>query len=104
MITFKEFESKLHTDDVREFFKAIDVCVSEADALFRLIDTEGKGVIHLNQFMHCLLKLRGPAKSLDLTLLMIEADQNFNIIINELSGISQALDQVNPRLTAQDRT
>jgi hypothetical protein len=94
VITWKEFSGQLHSEEVKEFFKAIDVCVSEAEALFRLLDPNRTGSIHFTQFMHGILKLRGPAKSLDLTLLMHETDEMFNLLIDHMTAVEGKLNRI----------
>jgi len=93
-VTWKEFSSQLHSEEFRDFFKAIDVCSTEAEGLFALLDTAGKGTINFEQFMHGILHVRGPAKSLDLTLLMNETDQMFNKLQEHMSSVDGRLNRI----------
>merc|ERR1712151_485740 len=74
------FEKKLDTPQMQEFFKAIDVDQSEAKGLFRLLDLDDSGSVNAEEFLSGCLRLRGPAKALDLALL-----------IREVRGIEQSL-------------
>merc|ERR1719158_551327 len=94
LMTWKEFASQLHTEEFREFFKVMDVCASEAEGLFALLDTERKGAINFDQFMHGILKLRGPAKSLDLTLLMNETDQMYSRLSEHMKSVDHRLNRL----------
>mmetsp|Transcript_30059 Transcript_30059/g.89176 ORF Transcript_30059/g.89176 Transcript_30059/m.89176 type:complete len:451 (-) Transcript_30059:102-1454(-) len=71
-VTWKEFESRLDHPDMQEFFKSIDVDVSEAETVFHLMDMNEKGSLDVDQFMGGCLRLRGPAKAVDLAMLMHE--------------------------------
>lgn len=93
-ITWKEFEGQLHKEEFRDFFRAINVCVSEAEGLFALLDVEKKGAIEFEQFMHGILKLHGPAKSLDLTLLMNETDQIYSRLSEHMASVDGRLNQL----------
>merc|ERR1719364_90285 len=71
-MTWKTFQSQLDQPNMKAYFRAIDVDVSEAKGLFRLLDLDGSGFIDAEEFLSGCLRLRGPAKALDLALLMHE--------------------------------
>merc|ERR1711959_353091 len=71
-ISWDEFQRKLETPAMREYFKALDVDPSEAEGLFRLLDLDNSGSIDAEEFLNGCLRLHGPAKALDLALLMRE--------------------------------
>jgi len=62
---------------MREYFKAIDVDPSEAKGLFRLLDIDSSDALDAEEFLGGCLRLRGPAKALDVALLMHEV-KNLN--------------------------
>jgi len=75
-ITWEELQDNLSDPKLLAFFKDIDIDVSEAKGLFQLMDRDGSGCIDADEFMCGALRLRGPAKALDLQLVMLElADQ-----------------------------
>merc|ERR1719189_75596 len=71
-ISWEEFEAHLGSDRLMAFFKDIDLCMSEAKGLFMLLDSDGSGQIDMDEFLTGCLNLRGPARALDMQLLMRE--------------------------------
>lgn len=68
-VGWDEFSQMLHTKEMKEVFKQVDIDMSEAKALFRLLDMSGNGSIAIADFISGCNRLRGPAKSLELTIL-----------------------------------
>merc|ERR1711933_697878 len=87
---WEEFESKLDDRYMQEFFLAIDVDLREAKTVFKLIDVDGSGALDLEEFMNGCLRLRGPARALDLTMLVHE----FRRSCRRNVSISQQLESV----------
>merc|ERR1719189_2562779 len=71
-ISWEEFEAHLGEERLIAFFKDIDLCISEAKGLFMLLDSDGSGQIDMDEFLSGCLNLRGPARALDMQLLMRE--------------------------------
>merc|ERR1711988_480686 len=69
-MTWDSFVGQLNRPEMRAYFKAIDLDPSEARGLFRLLDMDDSGTIDAEEFSHGCLRLRGPAKALDLALVM----------------------------------
>jgi hypothetical protein len=67
-----DFQQHLDRPQMRAYFEAIDVDPSEAEGVFKLLDLNGNGSIDTDEFLSGCLRLRGPAKALDLALLMHE--------------------------------
>lgn len=76
-----QFLQKLHTPQMQEFLKGIDVDPSDAKGLFRLLDVDDSGVVEADEFLSGCLRLRGPAKALDAAL-----------IIQEVRGLQRSLE------------
>mmetsp|Transcript_73699 Transcript_73699/g.130098 ORF Transcript_73699/g.130098 Transcript_73699/m.130098 type:complete len:661 (+) Transcript_73699:83-2065(+) len=100
-ITWKVFAGKLVTKELRELFKAVDVDVADAESLFRLIDTDGNGTVSPDELMRGWIRLRGPAKALDLSLLIQETQRSAErqhrltfTLIQCLDWACQALDSL----------
>lgn len=70
-------EFKTHLDDKRvcAFFNALGIEVSQAEQLFHLLDKDGSHMLSPNEFLAGCMRLRGPAKSLDVNLLLHDARQ-----------------------------
>jgi voltage-gated sodium channel len=71
-MTWELFHSKLDSPQMQEFFKAIDVDRSEARGLFTLLDLDNSDTVSIEEFVNGCFRLRGPAKSLDLALVIQE--------------------------------
>lgn len=70
--SWADFQKHLDRPQMRAYFEAIDVDPSEAQGVFQLLDLNGNGSIDPDEFVSGCLRLRGPAKALDLALLMHE--------------------------------
>merc|ERR1711920_445297 len=71
-LSWQDFQGCLGRPQMREYFKAIDVHPSEARGVFQLLDLDSSGSIDAEEFLRGCLRLRGPAKALDLALLIHE--------------------------------
>merc|ERR1712050_800627 len=71
-MNWQMFEGLLDTPQMKEAFKAINVDPSEARGLFKLLDMDNSGVVNAEEFLCGCMKLRGPAKALDLAILSRE--------------------------------
>eukprot|EP00929_Paragymnodinium_shiwhaense_P109653 TRINITY_DN7613_c0_g1_i1.p1 TRINITY_DN7613_c0_g1~~TRINITY_DN7613_c0_g1_i1.p1 ORF type:complete len:628 (-),score=131.38 TRINITY_DN7613_c0_g1_i1:335-2128(-) len=90
-ITLEEFQSMLSVPEMVRLFKALNIDVSEARQLYRLLDTENVGVVDYNDFINGCLRLRGPAKSLELVLLMRDSAQMNAFTEKKLNTLSADL-------------
>jgi len=64
-ISWQEFKNQLENPDMGEYFKTIDLDMSEAEHLFELLDVHGVGSITSEEFVNGCLRMRGPAKAYD---------------------------------------
>eukprot|EP00933_Yihiella_yeosuensis_P033327 TRINITY_DN27057_c0_g1_i1.p1 TRINITY_DN27057_c0_g1~~TRINITY_DN27057_c0_g1_i1.p1 ORF type:complete len:831 (+),score=115.06 TRINITY_DN27057_c0_g1_i1:283-2775(+) len=71
-MSWDTFVDQLDRPEMRAYFKAMDLDPSEARGLFQLLDLDGSGTIDAQEFLNGCLRLRGPAKALDLHLVMRE--------------------------------
>merc|ERR1712032_1778116 len=72
-ITWNTFQSKLNHPGMRCIFEAVDLDLSEARNLFRLLDLDEVGAIRIDEIVHGCLRLRGVAKSIDVAALLHES-------------------------------
>merc|ERR1712151_182601 len=68
-ISFKEFQRQVHNPIFETYFKVIDLDPSEARGLFDLLDTDGDDEVEAQDFVMGCLRLRGPARAIDLATL-----------------------------------
>merc|ERR1712113_708414 len=73
-ITRDIFEMKAESGAMQDYFKQINVEVSQARQLFDLLDADGSGSVSSTEIIEGCLRLRGPAQSLDLCLLIRDVD------------------------------
>eukprot|EP00930_Biecheleria_cincta_P034132 TRINITY_DN23608_c0_g1_i2.p1 TRINITY_DN23608_c0_g1~~TRINITY_DN23608_c0_g1_i2.p1 ORF type:complete len:620 (+),score=123.57 TRINITY_DN23608_c0_g1_i2:31-1860(+) len=76
-VGWDDFQKHLNTMHMQELFKSIDLDPSEADCVFKLLDLDGSGELQFSEFLNGCLRLRGPAKALDVLLLLRETTQQF---------------------------
>jgi len=69
-ITWAEFERRIGENDksIDDYFKAVDLNRDEARNLFKLLDHDESGSLCADEFVHGCLRLKGPAKSVDLAM------------------------------------
>jgi len=66
------FQSKMHSPQMLEFFKGIDVDPSDAKSIFSLIDADESGSISVDEFLNGCVRLHGPSKALETAVLSHE--------------------------------
>lgn len=122
-ITLMEFEQVYSDEKVQAMFQTLDLNASDAWTLFKLLDHEGNGDINVEEFIAGCMRLRGPAKAMDIACVMDENRRITNTIsslkahTNELENLmllmasvlaedaqqaSQAKEQAKPSLPAGD--
>jgi len=69
-ITWDEFQSRLESPEMSEFFEALEISSTRADDLFQLIDRSQDGKLSLEELVAGGLMLQGPAKAIDVAALM----------------------------------
>jgi voltage-gated sodium channel len=85
VMTWQMFVRILDKPEMIDYFKSIDVDISEARGLFMLLDLNDSGTLDTEEFLNGCIRLRGIAKSLDLALLAKQVKQ-MNEKILELGG------------------
>jgi len=71
-ISWAKFEAMSRCPEMIEYFKVLNVEPSEAEDLFHLLDRDGGGMLDPAELVSGCLRLRGPAKCLDMCMLMRE--------------------------------
>ncbi|CAJ1384613.1 unnamed protein product, partial [Effrenium voratum] len=65
-ITFAMFEEKISTQEVRTYFETMGLNIWDAWSFFKLLDTDGGGMVEVEEFFMGCLRLRGAASAMDL--------------------------------------
>merc|ERR1719195_236596 len=74
-LSWDEFEDHLQNPKVAAFFASLELDVSQAHRLFQLLDTDGSNEVGIDEFLDGCLRLKGPAKSLDVNMLLYETEK-----------------------------
>jgi len=74
-LSWEEFEGYLSDPDVRAYFKTMELDVSQAKALWILLDTDETNALSIGEFVEGCMRLRGNARSLDVALLLYENEK-----------------------------
>eukprot|EP00927_Polykrikos_kofoidii_P044696 TRINITY_DN38594_c0_g1_i1.p1 TRINITY_DN38594_c0_g1~~TRINITY_DN38594_c0_g1_i1.p1 ORF type:complete len:644 (+),score=81.49 TRINITY_DN38594_c0_g1_i1:112-2043(+) len=96
-ITWLEFQDTLETEDMQEYFKSIDVDISEAKGLFDLLDADQSGSIDAVEFVSGCVRLTGPAKAFDIGLLLFEIRLFREDIFSDMLGLRYELEKIAAR-------
>eukprot|EP00440_Ansanella_granifera_P037803 gb/GFBE01041009.1/.p1 GENE.gb/GFBE01041009.1/~~gb/GFBE01041009.1/.p1 ORF type:complete len:321 (+),score=59.66 gb/GFBE01041009.1/:1-963(+) len=76
-ITYAEMQKHMEEPAVQAYFRNLDVDLSEANLLFDMLDVDGSGYIHFEEFLNGCIRLQGSAKSLDLLMVTRESRHSF---------------------------
>lgn len=96
-ISLTEFEQSMEDDIMKDFFKNIDVDVTEYKEVFHLLDIDGSGKVDAEELVNGCLRLSGAAKALDLALVI---RQN-NYVLKILKNLCKTVDPSRSFLTSR---
>ncbi|CAE7195024.1 unnamed protein product, partial [Symbiodinium pilosum] len=65
VITFKMFQDKINSVEVREYFQTLGLDVWDAWSFFKLLDKDSGGAVEIEEFLMGCLRLRGQATAMD---------------------------------------
>ncbi|CAE7517566.1 Cacna1i [Symbiodinium natans] len=65
VITFKMFQDKINSVEVREYFQTLGLDVWDAWSFFKLLDKDAGGAVEIEEFLMGCLRLRGQATAMD---------------------------------------
>jgi hypothetical protein len=99
-LRLEDFESKLDDKIMLEYFRAIDVDPSEAKGVFELLDLDGSGSVDADEFLSGCLRLRGPAKALELELVMNEVRAVHKEVLLFANSFDSLVNQARPSVSA----
>mmetsp|Transcript_63704 Transcript_63704/g.136946 ORF Transcript_63704/g.136946 Transcript_63704/m.136946 type:complete len:735 (-) Transcript_63704:51-2255(-) len=100
-LTWKEFDAHCSDERVKAFFTTLELDVSEAKGLFRLLDVESTGVINAEDFVNGCLKLKGQARALDVATLLYESKKASKKWQHMMRFLEAKLDDLEAKLEAE---
>ncbi|CAE8626772.1 unnamed protein product [Polarella glacialis] len=99
-MTNKEFDKIMHSAVMKKYCHEIGMTLDEAENLFEFLDRDDSGSISIAEFVQGCLRLRGPAKALDLAELRLwskdksqdtlQSIRSLHVIVSQLA-YNQAL-------------
>jgi len=110
MLSWKELESHLKNPKVSAYFASLELDVSHAHRLFKLLDADCSGEVGLDEFLDGCMRLKGQAKSIDVNMLVYEtekmAQQISTLLEAQQCQVSAALEDIrkaypNPRRSSK---
>eukprot|EP00443_Scrippsiella_acuminata_P051102 CAMPEP_0115565538 /NCGR_PEP_ID=MMETSP0271-20121206/103120_1 /TAXON_ID=71861 /ORGANISM="Scrippsiella trochoidea, Strain CCMP3099" /LENGTH=526 /DNA_ID=CAMNT_0002999817 /DNA_START=36 /DNA_END=1617 /DNA_ORIENTATION=+ len=99
-ITWEEFNQQLESGAMDEYIKAIGIGIQEAEHLYDLLDRDSSGTVSIAEFVRGCLRLRGPAKSMDLAEMEYKMRESF---CHMAVMIMQTRDMVTSNFRKQER-
>jgi len=84
-VSWGEFQKYLDDPRMKEFFKAIELDVTEARGLYKLLDVDESDEVPIEEFVTGCFRLKGAGKSLDLASLMHENKKVMRVLMKFMS-------------------
>merc|ERR1712187_500410 len=75
-ISKRELAEHLTSDEIDAYLKTLDVTVSDAQGVFKLLDVEGTGEVNIDEFVLSLMRFQGSARAVDVATLLYEGKRN----------------------------
>mmetsp|Transcript_33643 Transcript_33643/g.50201 ORF Transcript_33643/g.50201 Transcript_33643/m.50201 type:complete len:163 (+) Transcript_33643:2-490(+) len=88
LLSWNEFREHLKIPKVSAYFRALELDVSQAHVLFRLLDRDGSSEVSLDEFLAGCFRLKGQAKSLEVNMLLYENKRLFAKLSNFMEAIT----------------
>eukprot|EP00929_Paragymnodinium_shiwhaense_P071906 TRINITY_DN36514_c0_g1_i1.p1 TRINITY_DN36514_c0_g1~~TRINITY_DN36514_c0_g1_i1.p1 ORF type:complete len:776 (+),score=165.94 TRINITY_DN36514_c0_g1_i1:78-2330(+) len=73
MFSLDDLDSALKDGRIREAFLTLEITPQDSWTLFKLLDSHQQGLVNVEQFVAGCMKLNGPAKSIDMNVLLYES-------------------------------
>lgn len=80
VVAWEAFEANMQSPEIQAFFRSIDVNPADARLLFDLFDPMKSGCVAREDLINGFLRMRGPAKALDLAMLRSELAEISNAV------------------------
>merc|ERR1719343_1219301 len=102
-ISKKELLEHLSSPEFYAYLKTLDVTVSDAQGVFKLLDVEGKGEVNIDEFVLSLMRFQGSARAVDVATLLYEGKRNEVRWNAYMDYIEEQFDVVKKRLHIDSR-
>jgi len=89
-----EFDDLLHSEAMTRYLEAIDIEMGEADRLFEFLDRDESGSLSIVEFIQGCLRLRGPAKALDMAGMHLWSKEQSTDVRGRFSQLQRQLDDI----------
>merc|ERR1712217_643409 len=88
MLSWNVFQRHMTDENVKALLELMDLDVSEVFGLFLLLDRDGNGFVDVDEFLSGCMRLKGPAKQVDLALLLMESTR----ITRKIAGLQRIIE------------
>merc|ERR1712048_1366134 len=97
-ISKKELLEHLSSPEFFGYLKTLDVTVSDAQGVFKLLDVNGTGEVNIDEFVLSLMRFQGSARAVDVATLLYEGKRNEARWNAYMDYIEEQFDVVKKRL------
>mmetsp|Transcript_66452 Transcript_66452/g.149994 ORF Transcript_66452/g.149994 Transcript_66452/m.149994 type:complete len:673 (+) Transcript_66452:72-2090(+) len=97
-ICWDEFSKHLNDERVIAYFHSLELDISEAKSLFRLLDQDESDEVNIEEFISGCFRLKGNAKGVDLQALMYENKRMMQIWVSFMAYVEVEFDTLNKLL------
>merc|ERR1712228_528343 len=102
-ISKQELMEHLATDESMAYLKTLDVTVSDAQGVFKLLDVTGAGEVDIDEFVLSLMRFQGGARAVDVATLLYEGKRNEARWHSYMDYIEEQFDALKTRLHVDSR-
>eukprot|EP00930_Biecheleria_cincta_P071484 TRINITY_DN58994_c0_g1_i1.p1 TRINITY_DN58994_c0_g1~~TRINITY_DN58994_c0_g1_i1.p1 ORF type:complete len:696 (+),score=132.23 TRINITY_DN58994_c0_g1_i1:144-2231(+) len=96
-LTWDEFEAYLENDEVKAYFQTLELDVSEAHVLFKLLAGDDEEV-SIEEFCDGCMRLKGKARSIDVNLLIYQTEKMIDKTVEAMETSQLAMKSIGEKL------
>jgi len=94
IITWRQFQEYTRRSEVRARFATLELDVSDAQEVFKLMDLNGRGFLAIDEFVVGIMRSKGLAKRTDIHSLTCQIQQMLKHLRQEQSSTTQRLEAI----------